>query len=121
GRITITIKIKSERSRGARRRRLTFNLPFRFGNQIVIRVADHLDPREFAERQFTPYVNAAVNIGSVRRAASDQEFARSEFRVLSSELPNQAVLPRTDVRSLELARGRFPFHQHFDRATDEGF
>ena len=44
----------------------------RFGDQIVIGVADDFDLGEFSDRQFPADINASVNVRRIGLAAGDQ-------------------------------------------------
>src|ERR1039458_8296631 len=72
--------------------------PGRFGDQIVIGVADDLDAGELAQGQFPANINPSVNVGRVRLAARDQKTAapagagRLHF-CGGGGGPDQAVLP----------------------------
>ena len=77
----------------ARRRHSSAALPDRFGNQIIVRVADDFDPGEFANRQFAAHVNPAVNVRSVGFSSSDEVIADCGLRVDGFRVPEPARVP----------------------------
>ena len=46
-------------------------LVFKFGKEVVIRVANDLNSGKFSNRQIPSDINAAVNVRCVRLAAAD--------------------------------------------------
>ncbi len=44
----------------------------RFGDQVVVGVADHLDPGEFAQRQLAAHIDSAIDIRRVGLTAGHQ-------------------------------------------------
>ena len=69
------------------------NLKNRFGNQIVIRVADDFDFGELADGKFaTANVNAAVNVRRIRLAARDEVNAL-HLRRVPVGFADEAVFP----------------------------
>ena len=68
------------------------NLKNRFGNQIVIRVADDFDLGEFSHRQFPTHINASVNVRRIRLAARDEVNAL-HLRRVPVGFADEAVFP----------------------------
>jgi hypothetical protein len=53
-----------------------------FRDEIVVRVANDLDARKFADWEFPPNVNAAVYVGRIGFGTSDEVFAMELVAVL---------------------------------------
>src|SRR5439155_6527649 len=83
---------------------------------------DHFDPRKIAERQLTAHINAAIDVGCVRLAASDQVISFWQFRGrmrITFRAPNEAVFPRADAGAVEVRGIGFLFNQYLDGAANE--
>jgi hypothetical protein len=69
----------------------------RFGDQVVIRVADHPDARKFTQRQLSSHVNATVDVRRIGLATRDKITA-FEQRSLLVRAPDQPMCSAAPTR-----------------------
>src|ERR1035437_7883386 len=109
---------QAPRTPNASRGTLSIESLARFGDQIIIGVADDFHLRELAERQVPAHVYPAVYVRRIGFPTGDQETAFERGRVLVVPA-NEAVLPGANERALELSRAGRLLDQYLDSAAYE--
>ena len=90
----------------------------RFGNQIIVRMADNLNPGKIGYWEASPDVNPPINIWSVALAPGHQKASPPGTGALI--LTNQAMFPRIDSSGPQISSRGFPLHQDSHFAANLG-